>query len=317
MFKKSRYVLAVYREGSFTRAAEKLYISQPCLSTAIKQLERELGSPLFERTSSAVLPTELGLEYIRTAEKIIELEDGFSEHIEKLSSLSRGALRVGGSNYVSAYILPRAVDAFTKLYPSVTVSLTEKSSTELMPMLQSGDIDVIADSFDREPDGCIMHPLSSERILLAVPSRFECNKEISHLGATPLELFEGKKSCSELRIVSADHFKNEKFILLKSGHSMHSHAMDVFRRAGFTPEVPMYLDQLSTSYFLASQGNGCCFVTDTVFRHHRFDDDILLYNVGGGYRTLGLAYRNHALASPAITKFIEICKLEISPSETP
>lgn len=317
MFKKARYVLAVYHEGSFTKAAEKLYISQPCLSTAIKQLEKEIGAPLFVRTASSVLPTELGLEYVRVAEKITALEDDFLEHIRQSSSLSRGALRVGGSNYVSSYILPRAVDKFTRLYPNVTVTLTEKSSTELMEMLRNGELDVIADSFDREPDGCIMHPLSSERILLAVPSHFECNKEISHLGATPLELFEGKKSCAELGIVSADHFKNEKFILLKSGHSMHGHAMDVFRRAGFTPEVPMYLDQLSTSYFLASQGNGCCFVTDTVFRHHRFDDDILLYNVGGGCRTLGLAYRKNALASPAITKFIEICKLEISPSKTP
>lgn len=310
MFKKARYVLAVYREGSFTKAAEKLYISQPCLSTAIKQLEKEIGAPLFERTAPGVIPTELGLEYIRIAEQITELEDSFAAQITTRDSLSKGILRVGGSNYVSSYILPRVVDAFTKLYPNVTVSLTEKSSTELMEMLQAGELDLIADSFDTEPDGCILHPISKEKILLAVPSTFECNKNVSHPGISPLSIFDEKYPCSELEEVSAEHFKSERFIMLKSGHSMYVHAMNVFRRAGFTPNVSMYLDQLSTTYFLASQGNGCCFVTDTIFRYHRFDDPILLYNVGGGERTLGLAYRKNSLSSVAILKFIEICNSE-------
>lgn len=310
MFKKARYVLAVYHEGSFTKAAEKLYISQPCLSTAVKQLENEIGAPLFVRAASSVLPTELGLEYIRVAEKIIALEDDFSEHIRQSSSLSRGSLRVGGSNYVSSYILPRAVDKFTKLYPNVTVTLTEKSSTELMAMLQNGELDVIADSFDHEPDGCILHPISTESILLAVPSSLECNKEIAKFGISPLDIFSGARSCRDLGEVGAEHFKNEKFILLKSGHSMYGHAMDIFRRSGFTPNVSMYLDQLSTTYFLASQGNGCCFVTDTLFRYHKFDDPILLYNVGGGERTLGIAYKKNSLSSAAILKFIQICNPE-------
>ena len=117
MFKKARYVCAIYREGSITRAAERLYVSQPCLSTAIKQLERELGFPLFERTSSSVKPTELGLEYIRVAEKIIALEDGFASRVRDVNSLEGGVLRVGGSNYVSSYILPKIVDKFSRLHP--------------------------------------------------------------------------------------------------------------------------------------------------------------------------------------------------------
>lgn len=308
MFKKARYVLAVYHEGSFTKAAEKLYISQPCLSTAIKQLEKELGAPLFVRTASRVIPTELGLEYVHTAEQIAALEDGFAKSIKHPGSLSKGMLRVGGSNYVSSYILPRAVDSFARLHPDVTVTLTEKSSTELMEMLQNDELDVIADSFDREPEGCVLQPISTERILLAVPSSLECNKGISHLGTDPLAIFDGDGLASELCEVSADLFKNERFIMLKSGHSMYRHAMDVFRRSGFTPNVSMYLDQLSTTYFLASQGNGCCFVTDTLFRYHRFDDPILLYNVGGGERILGLAYKKNALCSQAILKFIDACR---------
>ena len=312
MFKKSRYILAVYREGSITKAAEKLYISQPCLSTAIKQLERELGFPLFERTPSSVKPTELGLEYVRVAEQIIALEEGFASRVRDVNSLSAGILRVGGSNYVSSYILPRIVDKFSKCHPSVTVSLTERSSSELLSMLKNGDLDIIADSFDREPDGCVLHPISKEKIILAVPAAFVSNDSVRGFGATPSEIFDGTKSCDALPALSIEQFKRESFILLKSGNSMYEHAMRIFRSASFAPDVSMYLDQLSTSYFLASQGNGCCFVTDTVFRYHRFEDAVLLYNViGGGERTLGLAYRKNALCFPAISEFIKLSEIQL------
>ena len=309
MFKKARYVCAIYREGSITRAAEKLYISQPCLSTAIKQLERELGFPLFERTPSSVKPTELGLEYIRVAEKIIALENGFASRVRDINSLEAGVLRVGGSNYVSSYILPKIVDKFSKCHPSVTVSLTERSSSELLSMLKNGDLDLITDSFDREPEGCMLHPIANEKIILAVPSSFASNDAVRDLGATPSEIFDGTRSCDDLPAIPIEQFKSESFILLKAGNSMYEHAMKIFRAASFAPEVSMFLDQLSTSYFLASQGNGCCFVTDTVFRYHRFEDSVILYNIaGGGERTLGLAYRKNALSFPAISEFIKLCE---------
>ena len=69
MFRKANYIYTLYREGSFTKAADKLYISQPCLSAAVKQIEQKIGGKLFDRSGAAVKPTELGLRYIRTAEQ--------------------------------------------------------------------------------------------------------------------------------------------------------------------------------------------------------------------------------------------------------
>ena len=64
MFQKYKYVLAVYSEQSFTMAAQKLFISQPSLSVAIRKIEKEIGGMLFERSGSGVKPTEIGLAYI-------------------------------------------------------------------------------------------------------------------------------------------------------------------------------------------------------------------------------------------------------------
>ena len=70
MFAKMDYAYAVYKEGSFTRAAEKLFISQPSLSAAIKNLEEEIGAPLFERTGGGVLLTEAGRAYMDAVQRV-------------------------------------------------------------------------------------------------------------------------------------------------------------------------------------------------------------------------------------------------------
>jgi DNA-binding transcriptional LysR family regulator len=83
MFKKYDYVYAVYEEGSFTKAAKKLFISQPTLSVAIKSVEEEIGAPIFERDSAGVKLTEVGREYIAAAEKIISAKEDFEKALSK------------------------------------------------------------------------------------------------------------------------------------------------------------------------------------------------------------------------------------------
>ena len=73
MFSKYEYAYALYQEGSFTKAAQKLFITQPSLSIAIKGIEKEAGAVLFERRGNGVVLTEAGKEYIATVERIMAL----------------------------------------------------------------------------------------------------------------------------------------------------------------------------------------------------------------------------------------------------
>ena len=72
MFHGMNYVMEVYKEQSFSKAAQNLYISQPALSAAIKRIEKKVGAPLFDRRTSPIQLTECGKEYIRTTERILE-----------------------------------------------------------------------------------------------------------------------------------------------------------------------------------------------------------------------------------------------------
>ncbi len=310
MFKKARYVYEVYREGNFTKAAKKLGISQPCLSSAIKGIEQSIGSPLFERIGYPIIPTEVGLEYIKSAEKIIAIEDAFALKINDMNSLECGIVRIGGTNYGSSYILPVIINAFYKRFPNVTISMVEANSVELMRMLDDGEVDLIIDSFDSEPDHCAFTPLFREKIILAVPEGFAVNESIKQNAITPARLYDSKFDCSLLAKIPFGTFGSEQFILLKNGNIMYEHAMRLFRESGCTPKVGLYIDQLSTSYSLASQGHGCCFITDTVFRYHRYEDPMLLYNVGemGEARTFGIAHKNNKHMTPAMHRLIDIAR---------
>ena len=311
MFSKLDYVYEVYKTKSFTKAAENLFISQPSLSAAIKKLEASLGAPLFERLGTGVFLTEIGKEYISSCEKIIEIRNEFTKRISDIHNLETGKISVGGTNYLSSYLLPKIVKRFSELYPKIEVNLTEANSTTLSNMIKNDELDIIIDSFDetlKEYDG---EPLTSEKILLSVPKSYKINDSLSEFAISPEEIYENPDVCEEKAPVSLKLFKNESFILLKHGNDMAHRASLFFNEAKISPDISFTVEQLNISYALCASGMGVCFITDTLFKYGKlFKDDVLLYNIDTAYpnRTLYVAYKKNKYVSRASKKFIELTK---------
>ena len=304
MFDKKEYVYAVYKEKSFTAAAAKLYVSQPCLSAAIKKIEQQIGRPLFERRTGDLTPTKIGYEYIACAEKMMAIEASFAGMLDDLHNMKAGELRVGGTNYICSYVLPLVVGEFSKLYPNVDIIIYEANSVELEKMLQNDKLDLLIDSYDTTDDRLEYTALATERILLAVPAANACNQGKSLLYAQTDDLYYGRIGANQLPALDLSEFRDEKFILLKPGNSMHKHALNVFDACGFRPTVNYRLDQLSTSFRLTAAGNGLCFVPDIMFKTHLYREDVVFYNVkGAGSRTLYAANSQSNHATVAIQKF--------------
>ena len=116
MFKKMDYIYAIYKTGSFSKAAEQLFISQPALSIAVRKLEDELGQKLFFRTTGTVELTEAGKAYIDKCEKIRQFEQELTEYFNELDGLLTGELSIGGANISMNYILPDIITAFSAAY---------------------------------------------------------------------------------------------------------------------------------------------------------------------------------------------------------
>ena len=306
MFSKYKYVYAVYKEKNFTRAAEKLFISQPSLSFAIKKIEEEVGAPLFNRYGGKAELTEVGREYITACEQIMSAENDFSRKINDLYSLEAGSLTVGGSNFLSSSILPKIITRFSSLHPSIKVNLVEANSSVLKKMMHDEEIDIMIESFDSIEGLYEGEPLTSEKIFLCVPSSYAINEKFNRYSITLKDVRNGKVKTSNIPPINVKNFKNEKFVLLKNGNDMHDRAMRIFDHAGITPDVLLYVDQLNISYALAETGMGLCFVTDTLVKYGEAQSGVLFYNVEdySPTRSLYVVYKHGRYCSSAMKKFI-------------
>ena len=143
-----RHFLAVVERKNITAAADDLHISQPALTRSIRQLEKTIGSVLFERLPTGVALTRQGEVLARRA-RLMDLE--YRHALAEITAMQQGlvgVLRVGAGPVWITTLLPPVVAAFYKQYPRVKVRLTSGVIDTLVPALLSGEIDVFCSTFD-------------------------------------------------------------------------------------------------------------------------------------------------------------------------
>lgn len=120
-----KYVYAVYQERSFSKAAKKLFISQPALSNMVKKAEKEIGAPLFDRSTIPLTVTKEGAYYIKSIEEILFIQRNIKSYFEDLGSLKTGTLSLGGSSFFCSFVFPDLIGRFREKYPDVKIDLLE------------------------------------------------------------------------------------------------------------------------------------------------------------------------------------------------
>jgi len=207
--------VAVAEEGSFTRAARRLYVSQPALSQRIRKLEDELGARLFERRGRDVELTEAG-------RALLEGAYGMERAIEaarEAAGVGTGRLRVGFVEYANHAVLPEVLGAFRRLRPDAELEYREGSTAEQVGALREGEIDV----------GFVGLPLEdSSGLLLQRVAR------VVLMAALP----EGHRLATR-RAVSLADLAGERFLLFPREFNPGYYDLLVgrCREAGFDPEV--------------------------------------------------------------------------------
>jgi DNA-binding transcriptional LysR family regulator len=137
-----RILKAIAAEGSFKRAADSLYVSQPAVSLQVQNLERQLDVPLFDRGGRRAQLTEAGHLLLSYGEKIITLCQETCRAIEDLQNLQGGTLIVGASQTTGTYLLPRMIGVFRQKYPDVSVQLHVHSTRRTAWSVANGQVDL-------------------------------------------------------------------------------------------------------------------------------------------------------------------------------
>ncbi|MBD2580329.1 LysR family transcriptional regulator [Oscillatoria sp. FACHB-1406] len=137
-----RILKAIAAEGSFKRAADSLYVSQPAVSLQVQNLEKQLDVPLFDRGGRRAQMTEAGYLLLSYGEKILSLCQETCRAIEDLQNLQGGTLIIGASQTTGAYLLPRMIGMFRQRYPDVSLELQVHSTRRTAWSVANGQIDL-------------------------------------------------------------------------------------------------------------------------------------------------------------------------------
>ncbi|WP_260924139.1 LysR family transcriptional regulator [Novosphingobium sp. 9] len=135
------YFVALYEEGSVTRAAARLYVVQPAVSMQLAKLEKEFGLQLFERRSKAMVPTSAGRTLYRLVVPVLRDLSVAREHMAKLSGVISGRITVGILASLTASFVPAMLIDFAATYPEVEVDVVDGFSSTFIEQVQQGALD--------------------------------------------------------------------------------------------------------------------------------------------------------------------------------
>lgn len=214
-----RYFLAVAEQGNFTRAAEVLHVSQPTLSQQIKQLEEQLGTPLFDRTGRAVRLTDAGAAWMRYARLALQDLEAGTRAIHDVATLERGSLRLAMTPTFTAYLIGPVIDVFYRRYPGVSVSIHEMTQDKIEAQLAEDRLDLgiafgQAQSADIEAED-----LFSESLNMMVGTHHPLAQQREPL--------------------SAQAFEQQPLVLLSEDFATRQFIDDYCQRLGIRPRVAM------------------------------------------------------------------------------
>jgi LysR family transcriptional regulator, hydrogen peroxide-inducible genes activator len=201
-----KYIVAVARERHFGRAAEACFVSQPTLSVAIKKLEEELGTQIFERRTSEVTTTPAGERIVSQAQRVLDEAGRIKEIARQGKDPLAGPLRLGVIYTIGPYLLPSLVRQLLKDAPQMPLLLTENFTVKLLELLKNGEIDVAIMALPLPETGLLMQSVYDEPFIIAVPR---------------LHPWAKRKS------IPSEDLKKETMLLLGSGHCFRDHVLEV------------------------------------------------------------------------------------------
>lgn len=176
MLNEMIYVYTVYQERSFSKAAKKMFVSQPALSNKVRKVEKEIGTPIFDRSTIPLTVTKAGAYYIKSIEEILFIQRNMKAYFKDLEELNTGSLSIGGSSFFCSFVFPDLIGRFREKYPNITIDLLEGNVKELIEGLEDETLDLVIETalFEDEP---AVHRFffRNERIILAVPAAYAVN----------------------------------------------------------------------------------------------------------------------------------------------
>lgn len=240
-------IQTIVREGSITAASKKLFVSQPALSQLVKNVETELGAPLFERGGSRLKLTHAGELYLESAHAILTIDNNLRAQIADSKDEIFDEFRLGISTQRGLQLLPFVIPRFVELYPHVKIKLHEEGSDILEQMVMQNQCDVAFLTTTKKSNGLRYVLIENERIVL--------------IAAKNTDLARRFPDGSTIDITDA---QNEKFISMNSDHSVRQIQNRLFEENNIRPHIILETHNMEAAKSVAARA-GAVFLIPHVY----------------------------------------------------
>src|SRR5215207_5901268 len=284
------YFSKVVQEKSFSKAADKVFRTQPAVSIAIRRLEEEIGLPLLDRTQKTPVLTEVGQVVYDYAQRILDLRDQVGQAIAEMQSLKRGRIRVGANESTSLYLLPELILNYREQHPDVKVEIFRHVSSRLPREVLERNVDfalMASEPADRDIEAFPV--LKDELVLIMSPKH--------PLAARPS--------------VKIKDLGKESFVAhnVKSGSRVK--VIEAFARQHTPLNITIELATIETIKRFVQKRVGLAFVPRMCVREE-LERGVLITVPARGLthtRTLWAAHRRATSFSPSTAAFLDVLRM--------
>ena len=282
------YFQMASRLKNITRAAQRLRVSQPNITVAIKKLEAELGVQLFDRSQKQLTLTPEGKVFLKRIELALRNIDDAILEVNDYKQLQKGTIKIGIPPMMGAYLFPKVFSGFRHLHPNLDMFLFEEGSLTIREKLESDELDF----------GIIIVPDSTPNLNVLKMSRNQLMVCVSQ--ESPLAL---KKKITPNDISSSD------LIMMKEGSYLREVVQSKLSALKISPRTVLESGQIVTIKGLVAHEVGIAFLLDFICEDSANLKAIPFYEPM--FVDIGLAWKKEKYVSKAAQAFIDFCKLPL------
>lgn len=293
--KQLEYILKIAEEKNITHAAEKLYITQSALNQQLLKLEKELGTALFFRSRTDWRPTPAGEIYLEAAKRILLIKQEAYNKIYDITQSQKGKISVGFTPGRGISMFSHVYPKFHSAYPHILIEPIELSVQQQQAMILSGNLDLgFMTLLERQrKTGLEYRKITSEELILAIPSSKTTNYSFSNQKDSPFPEFDLKLLC------------DEPFVLTHKSSTVRELTDQIFTESGFAPNV---LFETANNHTIVSmiKAGICCGIIP-MYYVDRFDPSITYFTLPAHpVWDIAAAYRKDHYISHAARSFIDL-----------
>ena len=293
--KQISYFMAVAQEGSFSRAAEKLEVSQPTLSMAVKKLEEELGTELFYSFNRRQNLTDEGLRLKEGAAKLLEVYQETIENVKLSDYVGSGAVTLGLSPLFGACFFGDLIPSFSAAYPNIKINMIEDGANKIDELVEKGEVDLAV-------------TLNTERTASFASCHFSTQRNVA--------LLHKKHPLANAKSITVADLKEDSFAIFNQDFILNRQIMSACHAAGFRPKIALLSSQWDFMVELVSRNRAVSILPKPVLDKHP-DPNVVCVPLMDSmkYWDIVLAWNKQKYMSKSCRLFLDYVKENLPPDD--